>query len=152
MELREFNDIVAGHLTRDIHNSHQEWENQFQHQSLNIVDEAATTTMNMFQRQYTWSPCSYCPGAEEFSKYLYGTKTGADGRLKTLRFNVVKEESKRRRLSSLFSPNRNLQHEERSLHPNVEVTPRESNPPSSSVVSGRKKTFIVTPCTLDNVK
>lgn len=139
---------LAVYASSDLHHSYQEMEEQFQHHSLNIVDEATASTM--FPRQYTWSPCTYCPAASDFNKYFCGAKTAGENRFKTLRFNVIKQESKRRRLSSLFSPTRSLRREERNVA-TVETSPQ-SSPTGSLIVTGRKKRFIVTPCDLDNVK
>lgn len=153
MKIQNFQAIIlnsAAYAPRDIRHSYQEAEEQFQHHSLNIVDEATASTMNMFQRQYTWSPCTYCPASGDFNKYFCDGKTVGENRIKTLRFNVIKQESKRRRLSSLFSPNRSLRREENKVPP-VE-TSAQSSPASSLVVTGRKKRFIVTPCNLDNIK
>lgn len=109
--------------------------------------------MNLLKCQYTWSPCSFCPIGEEFIQYRRGIETtGVASNRKSLRFNVIKQENRCRRLSSLFSP-RNVQHAD--IHSEIEadnIPPVDYNlksPETEIMLPNRKTRFVVTPCALE---
>lgn len=119
-------------------NTSQDREHHLHH-SLNHLDEPTTRAHN-WQCQHTWSPCSYCPPAEE----LYKRAVEAKGPGKMLRFSTIKQEARDRRLSSIFLP-RNVE----SASVSAENFP--NSPAAETAAPSQKMRFTVTPCALDKV-
>lgn len=135
-----------------IHSS-QDLGQPLQHHSLSLLDDAISqVNAPVWESQYTWSPCSYCPAAGELKKYKYAMGMNGNNRGRMQRFTTIKQESRSRRLSSLFVPG-NAQYLESPALPPKNYA-HSSYDLNRSVVEtttpNPKMRFVVTPCVLDN--